>query len=254
MAVVVAYKVAPDPQDALVTPDGRVDWSRSRAALSPDDPAAIALGRTLADAAGVEFVGITVGAHAATPTARKAALGRGLDRVAAVTAEGSGAWRAGAVAEALAALAARVDADIVLTGDASVDENAHLVPALLAAHLGWPCLQGVAAVEPAVDGWHVTQATAGGVRVVAVEGPVVVSVLPDAVTAPAPGMKDLLAAARKPFEVVDVGPPAAPSPDVTGRRRPASRVRRGVRLEGPDAAARLAAALRSPGLPVGDHS
>lgn len=245
MAIVVAYKVAPDPHDALVTADGVVDWSRSRPALSADDPVALALGRTLADATGAALVGVSVGAEAAaSPTARKAALGRGLDRVVAVADDATWAWRARRVAAALADLARRADATLVLCGDASIDENAKVVPPLLAAELGWPCLQAVTGVTPEADGWLVTQATGAGSRTLRVAGGVVLAVLPDVVPAPAPGMKELLAAGRKPFELVpaDAGSDT-PEPQIVARRRPPQRQRRNLRFEGPSAVADLVTAL-----------
>ena len=87
MKVVVAYKWAPNPQDAEVRPDGTVDWGRARSAVSEYDPVAFELARQLVDAAGGEVVGLTVGDAAIDSTlARKAALSRGLDRLVMVAA------------------------------------------------------------------------------------------------------------------------------------------------------------------------
>lgn len=252
MSVVVAYKIAPDPHEATVDAQGVVDWSRARPALSGDDPAALALARGIADAVGRDLVGVTVGAAAGTPTARKAALSRGPDRALAVVDEAVTGWNATAVAACVAALVRRVgDATLVVTGDASIDENAKVFSALVAAHLGWPCLQSVRAVEPAGDGWLVTQDVPDGRRVVRVPGPVVVAVTPDAAVARAPGMTDLLAAGRKPFEVVplaEVAPPTTIAPEVLARHRPVAPARRHQRFTGPDAAADLVAALRADGV------
>ena len=85
MRIVVAYKWTCDPQEATVAADGTVDWSRAKPGLSAYDPVAIEVARHLADDTGAELIGVTVGGKGvATPLARKAALGRGLDRVVIV--------------------------------------------------------------------------------------------------------------------------------------------------------------------------
>ena len=83
MSVVIAYKWAANPQDATVAPDGTIDWSRAKSAVSEYDPVAIEVGRTLAQELGTELVGLTVGGkESGVPMAKKAALSRGFDRAA----------------------------------------------------------------------------------------------------------------------------------------------------------------------------
>lgn len=250
MNVAVAYKWAANPSDAAVAPDGTVDWSRAKASISEYDPVAIELGRALATEVGAEYVGLSVGTSAVgAPLATKAAMSRGLDRGLVLADDATAGWTATQVAAALAALARRADARIVLTGDASVDENAKVVSALVAGHLGWPCLQEVTAVTSDGDGWLITQAVPGGTRQVAVGGPVVVAVTTDAAQPRVPGMKDILAAGKKPVEkltATEVGVTDV-ALDVTARERPQARARKNQIFEGADAAARLAAALRSDG-------
>src|SRR5664279_6446203 len=81
MKIVVAYKWAPNPQDATVGSAGTVDWSRAKPGISEYDPVAAELARRLADATGGEVIGLTAGAKRVDVTlARKAALWRGVDR------------------------------------------------------------------------------------------------------------------------------------------------------------------------------
>ena len=47
MTIAVAYKVAANPQDARVEPDGRIDWSRGKLGISDYDPAAIQVALSL---------------------------------------------------------------------------------------------------------------------------------------------------------------------------------------------------------------
>ena len=59
MKIVVAYKWAPNPQDASVGVDGIVDWSRAKPGISEYDPVAMALGRKVATALGAELSRLT---------------------------------------------------------------------------------------------------------------------------------------------------------------------------------------------------
>lgn len=252
MAVVVAYKWAANPQDASVGSDGVVDWDRARPSISEYDPVAIALGRQIADATGAELVGVSAGTPAvATSMAKKSAMSRGLDRGIVVAEDEVPTWNATQVGAALAALVRRVDgADLVITGEASIDESAKMTSALIAGFLGWPCFQGVCAVQRAANGWRVTQITPHGTREVEITGPAVVAATSDAVDTKVPGMKDILAAGKKTVEVVassELG--IAPAPvEVVGRRAPERKVRKNRMFTGPDAAAQLISALRSDGV------
>lgn len=225
VTVVVAYKWAANPQDATVDNDGRVDWTRAKPAISEYDPVAMALGRRVATTLGAELVGVSVGAaSAASSMATKAAMSRGLDRGVLVADDAVASWNATQVGAALAALVNGVDGvDLVLTGDASVDEGARIMSALVAGHLGWACFQDVVNVAHSGDAWAITQAVPGGTRTVEVSGPVVVATTSDAVVPPVPGMKDILAASKKPVRVVALADLDLPAVDlkITGSTRPA---------------------------------
>lgn len=113
-------------------------------------------------------------------------------------------WSSVQVASALAALAQRIEGvELVVAGDASVDEGAQLMSALVGARLGWPTFLEVTHVEPCDAGWQITQNHDGGSRVIRTDGAAVVAVTPDATTPRAPGMKDILKAAKKPMEDVE---------------------------------------------------
>ena len=151
---------------------------------------------------------------------------------------------------ALAGLVGKVEgANIVLTGDSSIDESAKMVSTLIAGFLGWPCFQEVVAVEAAGNGWTLTQSAAGGTRTITVDGPVVAAVATDAAAVKVPGMKDILAAGKKPLDEVAVAEvsPVEVSLEVTGRAKPIAKARRNETFTGDDAAAQLVAALRNAG-------
>jgi len=256
MRIVVAYKWTCDPEEATARPDGTVDWSRAKPGLSTYDPVAMELARRLAEEAGAELVGVTVGAKGVgAPIASKAALGRGLDRVVIVEDE---SLREAGRSE-LAAVVAEVirhigDVDLVITGDSSVDVAAKMVPTVLAGELGWPAVAEVTSVTGQAGALRVERAIPGGVQVLQISGPAVLAASADAAAPRVPGMKELLAAARKPVELLDLTalkvPPAGAVMTVTGRARPERKARKGQLIDTTDpavAAAELVAALRAAG-------
>lgn len=256
MKIVVAHKWAPNPQDAEVRPDGTVDWSRAKAAVSEHDPVAFELARRLADATGGEVVALSVGPAASdTPLARKAALSRGPDRLVLVADDAlAGAGSTPTAAVLAAAVRAIGDVDVVLTGPESVDNGDRQVPHTLAGYLGWPGLASVSDVQDADAGLVVQRTTDAGVQVLDVTGPAVLAVAADAVVARVPGMKDILGAAKKPTTVLaladlDVPAPAATATTVaTARPAPSARGRHVITTADPTAAAaELVDALRAAG-------
>jgi electron transfer flavoprotein beta subunit len=256
MRIVVAYKWTCDPEEATVRADGTVDWSRAKPGLSAYDPVAMELARLLAGASGAELIGLTAGGKGAgTPIAAKAALSRGLDRVVIVEDESlAGAGRS-ELAAVLAAAVRRIGGvDLVITGDSSVDVAAKMVPTVLAGLLGWPAVAEVTAVTGQAGALRVERAIPGGVQVLEVCGPAVLAASADAAVPHVPGMKELLAAARKPAELLELAALAVPPPNavmtVTGRAVPERRARRGQLIDTADparAAAELVSALRAAG-------
>ena len=259
MRIVVAYKWTCDPQEATVRADGTVDWSRAKPGLSAYDPVAMELARQLAVEAGAELIGVTVGGKGVgAPIAAKAALGRGLDRVVIVEDE---SLREAGRSELAAVLAAAIrhigDVDLVITGDSSVDVAAKMVPTVLAGELGWPAVAEVTAVTGTgvqAGALRVERAIPGGVQVLEISGPAVLAASADAAAPRVPGMKELLAAAKKPVELLELAALTVPQQNavmtVVGRARPERKARKGQLIDTADpaaAAAELVAALRAAG-------
>ena len=256
MRIVVAYKWTCDPEEATVRADGTVDWSRAKPGLSAYDPVAVELAREFAAGTGAELIGVTAGGKGVgTPIAAKAALGRGLDRVVIVEDESlAGAGRA-ELAAVLAAVVRHIgDVDLVITGDSSVDVAAKMVPTVLAGLLGWPAVAEVTSLSGQPGALRVERVIPGGVQVLEISGPAVLAASADAAAPRVPGMKDLLAAAKKPAELVDLAALEVPAPTavmtVTGRSRPERKAREGQLIDTSDpdkAAAELVTALRQAG-------
>jgi electron transfer flavoprotein beta subunit len=253
MRIVVAYKWTCDPEEATVGADGTVDWSRAKPGLSAYDPVAIELARQLADATGAELIGVTVGGKGVgTPIAAKAALGRGLDRVVIVEDESLAGAGPSELAAVLAEVIRRIgDVDLVVTGDSSVDVAAKMVPTVLAGALGWPAVAEVTSISGQAGELRVERAIPGGIQVLKVRGPAVLAAAADAAVPRVPGMKDLLAAAKKPAEHAELAGLTVPARGavmtVTGRSRPERKARKGQLIDASDpaqAAAELVTALR----------
>lgn len=243
MRIVVIYKWAANPQEAAVDGAGKVDWSRAKAGISEYDLAAIELARNIADAAGAELIGVSAGQEdVAAAMSKKAALSRGLDRLVLVSsprlAEAGTTFTGLVLAEAIRQTG---DVDLVVAGDSSIDIGAQLVPAVVAGALGWPVLNQVTGVTVA-DGLAITRNYRGGTQRLHCAGPLVVAAAPDAVVPRVPGMKDILAAGKRPSEVLDIDLDAfdTSSVEVVGRARPATAQRRLEIIDGADASAAAA--------------
>lgn len=251
MSVVVAYKYAANPQDGRTRDDGSVDWSRAKPAMSDYDPIAIELGRALADDMGTELVGISIGAKAVGASmAKKNAMSKGFDRGIVVADDSVTDWNPTKTASALADLVSKIDgADIVFTGDSSIDNGVRMTGAIMAGYLQWPCFQDVVKVSKNDTGYTIVQQIPGGTRTIDVEGPVVVAATSDAVLPRVPSMKEILAAGKKPVDVIEVDElvVADAETEVTSRAKPEARERKKIVFSGEDAAVELAAALRNDG-------
>ena len=254
MTVVVAYKWASNPQDAVVGSAGTVDFTRAKATISEYDPVAFELARQVADATGAQVVGVTVGAASIdTSLARKAALSRGLDRLVIVADDRLAGADGTRLAAVLAAVVRRIgDVDLVLAGESSVDVTEGQVAMTLAGQLGWLGLNAVSAVSASEGGYAIERDVPSGSASMVLTGPAVLAATSDAVLPRVPGMKDILGAANKPVEVLNLDSldvaAAQVSLDAVSASRPAAGNRQRVIIDGSDpalAAAELVGALRA---------
>ncbi|MDR1213778.1 MAG: electron transfer flavoprotein beta subunit/FixA family protein [Propionibacteriaceae bacterium] len=256
MTIAVIYKWAPDAQEASVDTAGRVDFSRAKAQISDYDAVAIQVGRQLADATGQGLVGLTVsGPAGGQPAATKAALARGLDSVLVLADDGLDRLGPSAAASLLAGLVGQLDeVGLVLAGDSSIDVGARMTPALLAGQLGWACLTDVERLDGSASQWSAQRTQPWGVETLSLTGPAVVALSPTAAPLKAPGMKDILAAGKKPVRLVGLAElgltePAAGQLKATAHLTGPSRQGVVIDVSDPDAAAQaLVAALGQAGL------
>jgi electron transfer flavoprotein beta subunit len=196
MKIVVVYKWARDPEDAAVRNDGSVDWRDAKMVPGEDDPAAVAVGQALAAAAGCRLVGLTIGDG--DPSW---ALARGVDETVAVP-DAPNLIDNAATAEVLAAAVRWIGAvDVVVIGDAEAYPG---VPAALAGVLGWPALLGVSTATVANGRLEAVRRVDDRAQTVSLGLPAVLAVAAVSADKHPPGMKEVLAARRRPVTAVSL--------------------------------------------------
>ena len=204
MNIVAAFKVVPDDQDIQVSADGTLDYSKAKNTVSAYDLNAIEAAAQLAAAnEGSNVVAVTVGgADIDDSKLKKNVLARGVDELYMTADDACKGLDARATAVALAELVSKVGAfDVVLCGDGSADNYAQQVDVQLADALGLPVVTAVSAVS--VEGAVATcdRMLETQLQTVQVDLPAVISVVPDIALPRIPGMKDILAAGKKPSSV-----------------------------------------------------
>ncbi|MFT4232067.1 MAG: electron transfer flavoprotein subunit beta/FixA family protein [Leucobacter sp.] len=108
----------------------------------------------------------------------------------------------GLTAEALAAALKRIGFDLVITGNASTDGAAGVIPSMLAELLQVPAATGLSTVEIASDRVSGTRVTDGASAQVSASLPAVISITEALPDARFPNFKGIMAAKKKPFETL----------------------------------------------------
>lgn len=213
MNILAAIKIVPDAQDITVTSDGALDFSKAREVVSEYDLNALEAAAQLSAATGGTAVAVTVGPQAIDDSKlKKNVLARGIDELYMVADDALADLDARGTAQALKQLVDQIGAyDVVVCGDGSADLYAKQTGAQLAAQLDVPYVAAALAIDAEGDHLKVRRMLENEVEVLEVPLPAVVSVLPDGYTPRICGMKDILAAGKKPMNVsgADGAPEAA---------------------------------------------
>jgi len=207
MKIIACYKWVLDEADLVVNPDLSINTSRAAYKISDYDRNAI---QTAIEAAaeGDEVIALTF-AGAEAQKSLKDVLSRGPARAVWVKDEAAAEAGGAATAKVLAAAVATIgDVGLVVCAEGASDTYAHEVGPRLGALLEWPVVTNVRSVS--VDGQTLTATRLLNEQVETVQTrlPAVITVLPEAAPAPIPGLKMVLAAAKKPiteYRLGDVG-------------------------------------------------
>ena len=223
MNIIVPIKVLADDQDIVVAADRSLDDSKAHRIVSTYDLNAIEAAAQLAAAnEGSNVVAVTVGgADIDDSKLKKNVLARGVDELYMTADDACKGLDARATAVALAELVSKVgDFDVVLCGDGSADNYAQQVDVQLAAKLGLPVVTAATKITAKDGALEVERTLEDVVEVVEVPLPAVVSVAPDIALPRIPGMKDILAAGKKPSSVNAASDVAAAVVDVVETKAP----------------------------------
>jgi electron transfer flavoprotein beta subunit len=195
-------------------------------------------------AAGGEIIGLTVGDGDVAWAAARGAL-----RTVVVT-EALTDVDSSVTGAVFAAAIRRVEGvDAVLIGDSDWDYG---VVAALMGQLGWPAVAGVVSAETEQGCLRVTRKLGSTSQVLEVKGPVVLAVSASRDEQNAPGMKEVLAARKKPVErlaLADLGLAPVAAANSRGTRFPDTPPARIIDGNDPvTACEQLMAALRTDGV------
>ncbi len=207
--ILTCYKWVIDQADIKTAPGSKeLDLERVAYRISEYDRYAIEESTLLIENYGGSAAAITVGA----PSARKSlkdVLSRGPEKAYFVNDPAYENLEPSQTAAILAAaIHARAEYDLIICGEGSGDLYAQQVGPRLAELLNIPCVTYVNKLT--IDGDHLIaeRKMEEGIEVLSLPLPALVSVLPDINTPRIPGLKDTLAAGKKPVEEItaaDIG-------------------------------------------------
>lgn len=216
MKIVVLVKEVPDTYGdrKLDLETGLADRAAGDVVLDEITERALEVALSFADKnEGTEVVALTMAPEGATASVRRA-LAIGAGSAIHVADEQLAGADLGLTAEVLAAAIRRVEPDLVITGNLSTDGAGGVIPAMIAEHLGWAHATALTAVEITADGIRGTRAADAGSQQVSATLPAVLSITEAMPDARFPNFKGIMAAKKKPLEVLsldDLGVSADPS-------------------------------------------
>ena len=239
MKVVVAYRWARDAGAARVSGEGTVSWANQKRTAGDDDHAAVAT--ALALAGSDDTVGVTIGEGDASW-----ALARGVARAVCVSDAPLVDDDVATAASLAAGIGTVTGPEVVVIGDSEAHPG---VASALAGFLGWPVVCGALNAVPADDGIEVTRKIDDREETIRLQLPVVIGVSAASAESRTPGMKELLAARKRPVTAVtlaELGTSVGSTLVVAGTRRPERTIAQ--IFSGDDRVDQLVAALRAEGV------
>lgn len=224
MKIVVPCKVVADDQDIVAAADGSLDFGKAKPVISTYDLNAIECAAQLSEAdeaTTAKAITVCNAAMGGNTKLRKDILARGIDELFMTADDAVADLDAFATAAELAKLVEKAGGfDLIICGDGSADLYAKQTGVQLAAKLDVPYLSEVVSVE-AADGKVVCKRLlATEVETVEVPLPAVIAVSPDVAQPRIAGMKQILAAGKKPQTVEAADAPAAAAVETVAVKAP----------------------------------
>jgi electron transfer flavoprotein beta subunit len=204
MKIIVLVKEVPDTygERKLNLETGLADRGATEAVLDEIGERALEVALSRADsAADTEVVVISLAPESATASLRKA-LAMGAAKVVHVADEALAGADLGQTAEVLTAAIQRESFDLIITGNLSTDGSGGVLPAMLAERLGLPLASALASVEITEDRISGVRESDSGSMEVSSSLPAIVSVTERLPEARFTSFKGIMAAKKKPYEIV----------------------------------------------------
>lgn len=215
MNIAVLVKQVPDTySERTLRADHRLDRDAADAVIDEIDSRGVEIALQLVEAAGAgEVTAVTMGPERATEVLRKA-LAMGADKAVHVVDDALAGADAVATSAVLAAALARGGYDLVIAGNETTDGRTGSVPSMLAERLGLPAVTQVQKLAVADGTVRAERADDSGYSEVTAPLPALVSVTEKITDPRYPNFKGLMAAKKKPIEVLsvaDLGVTVAPA-------------------------------------------
>jgi len=203
MRIAVCVKQVPDTwaEKRLRPEDSTLDRESADGVMNELDEYAVEEALQLVEAQGGEVVVISMGPDRAAETVRKA-LSMGADAGIHVVDDGLRGSDAIATSAVLAAVIGSRGFDLVIFGSESTDARMSVVPAMVAERLGWAQLTFAQKVEVSGSTVTVERVTDSGFATVTASTPAIVSVVEKINEPRYPSFKGIMAAKKKPVEIV----------------------------------------------------
>lgn len=204
MKIVVLVKEVPDTYGdrKLSLETGLADRGASETVLDEIGERALEVALSYADKTpGTEVVVLSMTPESASATVRKG-LAMGAASAVQVVDEGLLGADLGLTAEVLAAALRRVGFDLVIAGNQSTDGSGGVLPAMVADLLDVPAATYLNSVEISDAAVRGVRASDGATATVSAELPAVISITEALPDARFPNFKGIMAAKKKPFEVL----------------------------------------------------
>jgi Electron transfer flavoprotein, beta subunit len=200
MKVIVCYKVVPEELKIEVNPDRSLSFKNAEWKLSQYDLNAVEAAMQLVEAVGGKVSALSVGDEKVDNSKlKKSILARGPEDLYLVKDNQLQGADANQTAAALAAAVTKIGFDLVLCGEGSADLYAQQVGIQLGEMLKVPVINAVSRITPEGGKLVVERTLEDETEVLEVSLPAVLSVTADINVTRLPGMKEILAAGKKPM-------------------------------------------------------
>lgn len=200
MNVITCYKIVPEEQDIIVLSDRNLSFDRAEWKIGQYDLNAIESGMQIVEAVGGKVSALSIGdKQLENSKLKKGVLSRGPQDLFLVIDDQLGKADSYSTALTLKAAIDKIgDFDVILCGEGSSDIYAQQVGIQLGQLLNVTTINAVSKITPEGDKLIVERTLENEMEILEITLPAVISVTTDINLPRIPGMKDIMAAGKKP--------------------------------------------------------